>query len=216
MIVYRAGNSDVAKRAAVTHTGSMISSPRLFSDACRQFGVLEAGSLSELVSMAKALAMLPPLPEGGIGVMTHTAGPSISLLDGFVNQDAQLAEFTPQTMQKLEEMFAGVPVILKNPLDAAAFGYSQDGYGRVAELVISDPNVSILVAIYTLHKNWKFAVPQLVALKQRYQKPIVACFISTQNGAKENREALQAVGIPCFTSIERAAWGIGGQYRRRG
>jgi acyl-CoA synthetase (NDP forming) len=113
-------------------------------------------------------------------------------------------------MQKLEKMFEGVPVILKNPLDAAAFGYTQEGYGQVAELVISDAKVDILVAMHALHKNWKFAAPQLVALKERYHKPIIACYISTQSGANENRSLLQAAGIPCFTSVERAAWGIAG------
>lgn len=210
VIVFRSGNSALAQHSAVTHTGSMISSPRLFSDACRQFGLIEADSLSELVSISKALSIAPPIEGEGIGVMTHTAGPSITLLDVLSARDCRLAEFTPQTMEKLVQMFTGIPVILKNPLDAAAFGYSQEGYGRVADTVISDANVSILVAIYSLHKNWKFAVPQLIDLKDRYKKPVIACYISTQAGAIENRRLLQSAGIPCFTSVERAAWGIAG------
>lgn len=210
VLIYRAGNSELAKQSAVTHTGSMISSPKLFSDACKQFGVIEAGSVPELVSKAKALSLCPPFKGERIGIMTHTAGPSITLLDGLAAADCRLAEFTPQTMVRLQEMFHGVPVILKNPLDAAAFGYSPEGYGQVAEMVMADPNVDILVVMHALHKNWKFAAREMVKLKDKYKKPVVACYISTQVGAEENRQILQPAGIPCFSSTETAAWGIAG------
>lgn len=210
VIVFRSGISDLARRSAVTHTGSMIGSPKLFGDACRQYGIMEAYSLPELVSIAKALVLCPPFKGDRIGVMTHTAGPSITLLDLLASKGCGLAEFSSDTMEKLNVLFTGIPVILKNPLDAAAFGYSPEGYGKVAEMVIADPQVDVLVAMHALHKNWKFAAPQLVALKERYQKPVVACYISTVSGAKEVRQVLQSAGIPCFTSVERAAWGIAG------
>ncbi|NPV76799.1 MAG: hypothetical protein HPY59_10555 [Anaerolineae bacterium] len=215
ILIFRTGNSDLAQKSAVTHTGSMIKSPKLFSDACAQYNLIEVKSTNELVCAAKALALMP-LPKGeGIGMVTHTAGPSIELLDYLEAAPCRLADFTPQTMAELKTLFKGIPVILKNPLDAAAFGYSPEGYGRVSEVVLADSHVDLLVAIHALHKNWKFATSQLVAIQEKFQKPVLACYISTVAGAKLVRDELQPAGIPCFASIQEAAWGLGAVLRYR-
>lgn len=213
IVILKAGYSGLAQESAVTHTGSMISSPKLFSDACRQFGLIEVTSVAELVSVAKALALCPPSGGEGIGVITHTAGPSIVLLDELSNRGCQFPPFTDHTMADLEEMFAGIPVVVKNPLDAAAFGYSVEGYGQVADIVMADERVDLLIAIHALHKNWRFAAPELIAAQKQHKKPVITCYISTQAGADNYRGLLQEAGIPCYTSIERAAWGAAGCIR---
>jgi dipeptidase len=80
-------------------------------------------------------------------------------------------------MARLNETFAGIPVILKNPLDAAAFGYSPVGYGNVAEMVIADPN-----EIWQLHM-WQVGpwdpdagVSGAVWVAARVPDDHVACF----------------------------------------
>ena len=216
IVVFKAGNSTLAQSSAVTHTGSMISSPELFSDVCEQFGLIEVKSLSELVSVAKALAICPSPTGDGIGVVTHTAGPSIIMLDIFSASGCRMAKFSDKTMANLEEQFHGIEVILKNPLDAAAFGYTADGYGKVAEMVLGDQDVSVLIAIHALHKRLQYAVPQLIDLRGRIGKPVISCYISTQAARDDFREKLQKAGIPYYTSIERAAWGAAGciRYKR--
>ena len=87
IVVFKAGQSSLARSSAVTHTGSMISSPELFSNICEQFGLIEVESIGELVSVAKALVLCPCLEGDGIGVVTHTAGPSIIMLDILSNRN---------------------------------------------------------------------------------------------------------------------------------
>ena len=216
IVVFRAGNSSLAQSSAVTHTGSMISSPELFSDVCEQFGLIEVKSLGELVSVAKALALCPSLAGDGIGVVTHTAGPSIIMLDIFSARGCRMAKFSDPTMARLEEQFHGIEVILKNPLDAAAFGYTAEGYGKVAEMVLREEDVSVLIAIHALHKRLQYAVPQLIDLKRKTGKPVISCYISTQAARNDFRSSLQQAGIPYYTSIERAAWAAAGciRYKR--
>lgn len=216
VVVFRAGNSRLARSSAITHTGSMIRSPRLFSHVCKQFGLLEVKSLSELVSVAKGLLLCPRPPAAGIGLVTHTAGPSIIMLDILSERGCRLARFSQGTMERLEKKFAGIEVVLKNPLDAAAFGYTARGYGEVAEMVALDPEVGLLIAIHALHKRLEFAVAQLIRLRRETGKPVIACYISTQNGRNDFRTALQESGIPYFTSIERAAWAAAGCMHSRG
>jgi len=121
-----------------------------------------------------------------------------------------MADLSDRTLFLLEEKFHGIEVVLKNPLDAAAFGYTAQGYGEVAEILMADRSVGILIAIHALHKRLQYAVPQLIALRQETGKPVIACYISTQDGRSDFRIQLQDAGIPYFTSIERAAWAAAG------
>ncbi|MCK4790591.1 MAG: hypothetical protein KAV87_43045, partial [Desulfobacteraceae bacterium] len=213
IVVFKAGQSELAQSSAVSHTGSMISSPKLFSDVCKQFGLIETMSLSEFVSVAKALAFCAPPENDAVGLVTHTAGPSIIMLDILSRRGCRVAQFSDRTMSQLEEAFEGIEVILKNPLDAAAFGYTAEGYGRVAGMVLSDESVGLLVAIHAMHKRLQFAVPQLIELQKQTGKPIIACYISTKNGRDDYKSILQDARIPYYTSIERAAWSAAGCIR---
>ncbi len=216
IVVLRAGHSSLAQSSAVTHTGSMIRSPKLFSNVCKQFGIIEVTSLSELVSVTKALALCPKPGGGDIGIVTHTAGPSIMMLDILSSRGCRMATFSSRTMARLKEQFAGIEVVLKNPLDAAAFGYTAEGYGQVAGVVLNDENVGMLIAIHALHKRLEFAVPQLIELQQQTQKPVIACYISNQNGRSDYREQFQKSQIPYYTSIEKAAWAAAGCFTYKG
>ena len=188
----------------------MIGSPRLFSEACRQFGLIEVKSVGELVSAAKALSLCPAPGSNAIGVVTHTAGPSIIMMDILGDRQCEMADLSDHTMSLLEEKFHGIEVVLKNPLDAAAFGYTAQGYGEVAEILMADGGVGLLIAIHAQHKRLEYAVPQLIALRKKTGKPVIACYISTQDGRSDFRIQLQDAGIPYFTSIERAAWAAAG------
>jgi acetyltransferase len=172
--------------------------------------------VAEAVSVAKALALCSLATSNDIGVLTHTAGPSIAMLDMLSTRDCQLAQFTDKTMTWLEEKFAGIPVVLKNPVDALIVGYTEEGYGQVADKLMADEQVGLLIAIHALHRRLKFAVPRLIASQDRHRKPVIACYISDQSGVKENRDFLQDAGIPCYTTIEGAAWGAAGciRYKR--
>ncbi len=127
-----------------------------------------------------------------------------------------MATFSSRTMARLKEQFSGIEVILKNPLDAAAFGYTAEGYGQVAGMVLNDENVGMLIAIHALHRRLEFAVPQLIELQQQTQKPVIACYISNQNGRNDFRERFQKSQIPYYTSIEKAAWAAAGCFAYKG
>lgn len=209
VVILKGGVTEAANYAALTHTGSMAGSPQLFRDACRQYGVLTASTVGQLVAMCKALS-LAPLPAGNrVGVFTHTAGPSILALDELTRQGCVVPPLSTATLRRVEEIIGpNPPVVLKNPLDVAGLGFLASDYGRLAETVLADPAVDILLAIYCLHKNWRFPSPELVRAREDHGKPVVALYVSTHQGAAPEEETLQGAGIPLFTSAEEAAAGV--------
>ncbi len=211
VVVYKVGESELAQYSALTHTGTLAAPHKLTLDAFRQFGILSVSSCQELVSVCKALST-SSLPRGPrVGVFTHTAGPSIIILDELAKRGCTIPPLAKQTIKKVEQVIGeNPPVILKNPLDVAGLGFAAEPFGKIAEAMLEDPSIDILVAVYCLHKNWRFPTPELIAARERYQKPIIACYLSDIGSVREDRELLAEAGIPTYTTPEAAAHAAAG------
>ncbi len=207
VIVFKAGTSGLAQQCALTHTGSMAGKPKMYQDIFEQFNLLVVDSVSQLVSACKALSLSPPAAGNRIGLFTPTAGPSIVMVDELDRLGCRLEPFTNKTRDRLDVIFQDVAVVVKNPLDAALIGYSADSYAQVAEIVLQDPNVDILIAINTEHKNRRFPVRELVSAQRAVAKPIIVCHIATQAGRDIYLEQFQSAGIPIYSDVAEAAWG---------
>lgn len=208
VVVYKVGQSDAVNYAAMTHTGSVAGSHQLFRDIFKQFGILMVDSVPELVAACKALSLCP-LPAGGrVGMYTYTAGPSIAALDQLAKRGITVPGLSAETITRIKGVLGeNPPVILKNPLDAAGLGFQAETYGLLVEAVLEDPNVDLLATFSCIHKNWRNPTRELIAAKGSTGKPILACYISTVQGVAEDRDALQASGIPLYISPDEAAWG---------
>jgi acetyl-CoA synthetase (ADP-forming) len=208
VVVMKAGRTAQSQAAALTHTGSMAGSYKVYQDVFAQFRLLSVPNVDSLVSACKALALAPLPRGGGIGMLTPSAGPSILLVDALAELGDSIPPFSQKTLDRIADHFKNVPVVLKNPLDAAAAGYATEGYLALADAILDDPGIHLLVTINLDHKNRRFPAQELVALSRQHAKPIVALFIGHGERVLAYREACQAGGIPFYGSVEEAAWGI--------
>ncbi len=214
VIILKAGRNEVAQQSALTHTGSMAGSYNVYHDIFDQFGLISVSSVPEMVSVSKALS-IASLPAGDrVAILTPTAGPSILLVDLLLDQGCHLAQFGDDTIRDLANNFANVPVVLKNPLDASAVGYSAEGYLTLAERILQDPGVDLLLALSIDHKNRIFPAELLVQLSKKYSKPVVVYFIGPLDGLLRYREICHAGGVPFYHTAEEAAWGTAGLINR--
>lgn len=209
VVIYKVGGSGAVEDSALTHTGTLAGSHRVYMDIFRQFEIPTAGSLGELVAAVKALSLAPLPAGGGVGILTHTAGPAIIMQDELARRGRFLPRYAPETIQKVKEVIGpNPPVVLRNPLDVAGLGFLPPVYGRIAEIAIGDPGIDILAAVYCLHRNWRFPTEELLRIKERSDKPLVACYISTLSGAARDVEMMSRHGVPLYITAEEAAWGI--------
>lgn len=208
VVLYKAGRSDNVNFAAVTHTGSMVGSYQMYRDIFGQFGVLVVDNTLEMVAACKALSIAPPAKGNRVGVVTHTAGPSIGLMDQISSRGCDVPPLSGETVKWIRDEYGkSLTVVIKNPMDAAGLGMQQVPFGRLCNAVINDPNIDIMVSIFCLHRYWRFPSPEVVAAMRQSGKPLVALYISTQEGYREERDYLHANGIPVYTTPEEAAWG---------
>ena len=209
VVMYKVGHSDAVNEATLTHTGSVAGPYQLFRDIFKQFGVLLADSVPELVAACKALSLCR-LPAGGqVGIYTYTAGPSIAALDRLADREISIPGLAPETGRKIKAILGeDLPVILRNPIDSGGLGIQPETYGLLVEAALEDPGFDILATFSCPHKNWRNPTKELIAAHKKSSKPLLTCYISTVKGVEADREALQQAGIPLYISPDETAWGV--------
>ncbi len=210
VVVYKGGQGEDADRVTITHTGAAAGETRIWEGALRQARAHLVSSVSEMVSVCKALS-LAQIPQGKrLGIFTHTAGPSIVAWDILKHvPGCRLPELHRDTLRRISEILGpSVPVVYKNPVDGAGGAFLTGPYHDIAEAILEDPSVDALLAIFCEHKNWVYPSDALIELAARFPKPIVACFIGSILPIEEHRARLHGAGVPTYVLPEDAAIGM--------
>ncbi|MHB8917179.1 MAG: acetate--CoA ligase family protein [Desulfocucumaceae bacterium] len=206
VVIYKVGRNEAVDFAALTHTGSMAGSYRVYRDVFGQFGLHAVDSITDMVACLQGLTTAPPPPGKRVGIFTHTAGPSIVVADLLAGRGCELPHLSGETLEEVRKITGpNPPFILKNPLDVAGFGFQAGDYGQLLEIMAKDPFVDLVMPIYCHHKNWRFPGPEIVRARERSGKTFVACYLCPESLCRDDRQLLKNHGIPLFTTPEEAA-----------
>lgn len=203
VIAIKSGTTQAGTRAISSHTGSLAGSERAYEAAFDQSGVIRARSMQELFDFALAFAYQPLTPGHRLAIVTNAGGPGIIATDAAERSGLALAEFTPETLEKLRN---GLPPTASvfNPVDVVGDARA-DRYHTALEAVLHDPNVDAVLVLFTPQAG---SEPELTAqtiaeLSQGNPRPVLASFM----GAASLGPALKLLNerrIPNYAFPERA------------
>ncbi|MFV0477128.1 MAG: GNAT family N-acetyltransferase [Parahaliea sp.] len=201
VVVVKPGRHELARRAAVTHTGGHNGSDEVFNAALERAGVVRVQRASELVAAANILSSKVRVKGNRLAIITNGGGPGVMAADHAVERLVPLAELGDATVEALAEVLPAHwahcgPIDLLGDADAAR-------YEQAVRLIIADRNVDgVLVMLTPQGMTEPTACAQAVinAVKGAF-KPVLACWLG-QNRIQEGRELLEANGIPTFNSPE--------------
>ncbi len=146
IIAVKSGRSAAGARAASSHTGALASSDALVDDLFKQSGVIRTDTLEELFDLATLLAN-QPLPAGKrVAIMTNAGGPGILAADACSAAGLDIAQLTDRTLESLRATLPPAASV-RNPVDMIASA-SADHYRRTLRLLLDDPNVDAVIALY--------------------------------------------------------------------
>jgi acyl-CoA synthetase (NDP forming) len=213
--VLKSGRSEVGRRSAASHTGSLGGSDEVFSAACQQHGIVRANDLETLYDAAKALATLGE-PRGNRVLVISTSGGGNTLAADEAEKHGLVVPPLPEALkERLDQIGLPPNATVSNPLDLAMIEpepfkqaitiADQFDIADIYLIVFGDPVEGGAEAVKHLaaHVNGCVAVAYF------------------GGGATESasRVEIQEAGIPVFAAPERAARGIGAavwatKYRR--
>jgi acyl-CoA synthetase (NDP forming) len=158
VVALRLGRSARGKRAAVSHTASIVGSSEVFAAACRQGGVTQVRTPFELVEhLAFFSKRRDTSKRGGVAVVTISGGTKILAADLAEDLGLPLAELAPATRKAIK---AAVPdfVTVDNPLDLTPVGGADGSIVRQA-LTALDGDPAIGTVVLNLHLKRRGASP---------------------------------------------------------
>lgn len=151
IILLKGGRSAAGAKAAMSHTSSLSGNSRLLDSILKQSGVILTDEIFEMMDIANALQMLPPVPPSGrAAILTFSGGAGILSCDALAREGLTVADLSEATKKEIGKVFPPwMPV--ENPIDLFP-GTASNGrietFKTAFNAVIRDPNIDILLIHY--------------------------------------------------------------------
>jgi acetyl coenzyme A synthetase (ADP forming)-like protein len=203
LIVLKGGKTLEGANAALSHTGSLAGSAKIYNGAFEQAGVIQAQTVDELFDYARVLAYQPvPKNQKNIAIVTNGGGFGVISTDEISKLGLKMASFNPETIKKLREKLPDY-AIPHNPLDLVGDA-DVERYRLALNAVSSDPNVGIILVIVLLQTSYieSDVVDAITESQVTYGKPTIVCTIGGEFTQILVR-MLEEDHIPSYTTPKR-------------
>lgn len=224
-VALKAGSSEIGAMSAASHTGKLASSAEVFSSVFWQNGVLEVGSIGDLVEAAEFLTMpsmvLPQAHQSdgrrrGIAIVAPGATRTV-MADAAERLEVPLAEFGEETVARLDTMIPSFGYS-RNPVDVTAQVSTQGLFDEVLGLMGNDEATDALFIQWGnrgLHRVDEIR-STAADVSRSIGKPVFVGFLGEEwELTGEMRRAFRADGLACAAApdvlLKRVSWA----YRER-
>lgn len=206
IIVWIVGQTGAGVRAAISHTGALVTDEHLCNSAFRQAGIIRAMHSEELCDMAVAFST-PHLPAGRkIGLLVDSGGQGVILSDACEKEGLELPIFSEEIQQQLRTFLTGyLPPFsgTANPVDLVWPNYQEilKIYTGCLEII---SRVVDGVIMYTFVPYNEDITDRLRDLRDHLKIPVFvvpAFYLSSQDWLQKYIRK----GFPAFPTAERAA-----------
>ena len=202
IVAFKIGRSEAGAKAAISHTGALAGSDRMYDALFKQTGILRAQRFDELLDMPAALATGRTLHGNRVAILTSTGGAGTLVSDALGVSGFETPPPDAQTAAKLRALQQGDHAALdRNPIDVTLAGLQPELLKGAISAVLSSPTYDALIVIVGASA---LAMPELMsnAIKSCMSlsdKPILA-YISPH--APNIGALLTQGGVPAFSAPE--------------
>jgi len=203
VLMVKSGRSEEGARVTMSHTASLAGSWRVLEAVCREAGVVPVDDIIGMMQAAEMISRHGKPSGDGICVVSGSGGAAAITTDRFDDVGLRLAQFSPATRTKLEEIYE--PHQLGNPLDLGAmrdrsFLDAKDGGIAIAA---ADPDVAANLVMVTTAPQLTESTRALAAGGQDSGKPTLVVF-TPGNASDGGRAAMREMGVLHYETTDEA------------
>ena len=122
LIVYKGGNTDIGRGAALSHTGSLAGSGAVWSGLIKQVGAVEVNDTDELIDLALLFSYGRPSKRINTAIVGFGGGAGVLIADTWARAGINVPEFPSEVREKLKTIYKSeAGRSFRNPIDVIPF-----------------------------------------------------------------------------------------------
>jgi len=196
-IALKCGRSEKGAKAALLHTGAVAGSYETYKAIFRQFGILEADDIEEIVDYLAGFT-LQPLPEGRRLVVISASGGANGLAaDACADAGLTLPEISEPTRKLMRSILPEFGSVT-NPLDITGqvLGNPQL-FEKMLESLVDEGDIFLTIRVGGGIKG-ALSLVKCSELFRQKKKTLISCIMSSRQSAESARSLLLENKIPVF------------------
>jgi acetate---CoA ligase (ADP-forming) len=221
ILVVKLGRSEMGKRQAISHTGSLAGADEVFDAVCHRLGLIRCPTLEDMTETT--LAFMPGrFPKGSrAAIVVNSGGMKGLICDHCDELKTNLAQLSDKTKEAVRPLIPA-ELAVENPLECGVAGFGDEaGFINIVKLHAEDPNVDLLAIHGELPRGQKRSAELFKSAAAATNKPVLAFGRSTYSCLDESRAFQEEAGMPFLQAIKptlRAIAGLGlyGERKQRG
>lgn len=207
IVIAKIGRSEAGRRAAASHTASLVGADAAYSAVFRQVGIMRVDDVDEMLDLA-AYFSNGRLPEGRrVAVLTASGGAGAWLADACAARGLELPPLDAAEQQTIRS-FIPTYGSVGNPVDITAQAVLEGGFERALGVLARSSQFDTVIPVGTLVREERFfeTLPELKDAVASTRAVVV--YYSYTRASPAVIAALAELGIPCFSSPGRTARGL--------
>jgi acetyltransferase len=218
ILVVKLGRSEMGKRQAISHTGSLAGADEVFDAVCHRLGLIRCPTLEDMTEMT--LAFMPGrFPRGSrAAIVVNSGGMKGLICDHCDELKTNLAQLSDKTKAAVRPLIPP-ELAVENPLECGVAGFGDEqGFINIGKLHAEDDGVDLLAIHGELPRGQQRSAGLFKSLAEATDKPVLAFGRSTYSCLDESRAYQEAAGLPFLQAIKptlRALAGLGLYGERR-
>ncbi|WBL78453.1 acetate--CoA ligase family protein [Bradyrhizobium xenonodulans] len=213
VVAFKIGRSEAGAKAAVSHTGALAGSDRMYDALFSQLGVIRARTFEDLLDIPAALSVGRKLSGRRVAILTSTGGAGTIVSDSLGVAGFATPAPDTETAAQLRSLQSGSQAALdRNPIDVTLAGLQPDLLRAAIRILLASPSYDALTIIVG---SSAVGSPALMAdaihdCLPMSDKPVIA-YVSPH--APDVVSVLTRRGVPAYTSAESCAAALDGLLR---
>ena len=214
IIIYKAGRSEAAARATISHTSSLAGSDEVFDALCKQTGLIRTSEAAHPFDIAEALVS-QPLPKGNRVAIIGSGGQGVVTSDSCENLGLKVPEFDEETKARLKKELPAHAPVPTNPVDFAGAMRTALDEARVADALARIDYIDGIITNMPIYGFSTHAVPSMVrtaiegaeilaGIPRKYGKPVITLRWGLR-GTDIVSDIVRSAGIPAYDTPEQCA-----------
>jgi acyl-CoA synthetase (NDP forming) len=204
IVIAKIGRSEAGRRAAASHTGSLVGADAAHSAVFRQLGIVRVDDVDEMLDLA-AYFSIGRLPAGRrVAVLTASGGAGAWLADACA---ARGLELPPPDAADQATIRSFIPAYgsVGNPVDITAQAALEGGFERALAVLAESSRFDVVVPVGTLVREKRFfeTLPELKSALTSSQAAVA--YYTYTRASPSALSALNELGVPCFSTPGRTA-----------